>query len=315
MYAKRQSLSEFRQDNELRKQMEVANLRAFALEQKNIAAQEEMYRKQNQIQNLNSQLTAEKSRAKQITESEKTVKSTLQGTASQASILTEQLKAEKDRAQKAIDAERATKTALHEKTAQMDRLMAQVNTLTGQLSDVQTKAGKLQIEQESIRNELRNAKTNTKNVTEAAAPTQTPASENRFIVLSPDMVEHNSTYRHVPYVFEITQDTKASIVKDTPYYYYIEDDEHRGLGSPGRTGYIKCDGAGDITYRLYNKQQDTWSYPAVIRSGEADVFEYGDNIRVNTIEIIPNSDGTMYRIRFSPGIEQVFSEAELKVRA
>jgi len=193
--------------------------------------------------------------------------------------------------------------------------MAQVNTLTGQLNDVQTRAGKLQIEQEGIRNELRNAKTVTPPAAAAAAPT--PAQEqgstgHRFIVLSPDMVEHNSTYRHVPYIFEVTPDNKASIVKDTSYYYYIEDDESRGLGSPGRTGYIKCDGPGDITYRLYNKQQDTWSYPAIIRAGEGDVFEYGDNIRVNTVELIPNSDGTMYRLRFSPGIEQVFSEAEIK---
>lgn len=315
MYAKRQSLQEFRHENELKQQNETLKLQAFALQQKNIANRDEITREQEKTKALSDLVTAEKRRAQEIQKEERAAKAALQEKEEKTRTLSAQVEAERKRAQEARDAEQASRTALHEKSAQMDRLMAQVNTLTGQLSDVQTKAGKLQIEQESIRNELRNAKTNTKNVTEAAAPTQTPASENRFIVLSPDMVEHNSTYRHVPYVFEITQDTKASIVKDTPYYYYIEDDEHRGLGSPGRTGYIKCDGAGDITYRLYNKQQDTWSYPAVIRSGEADVFEYGDNIRVNTIEIIPNSDGTMYRIRFSPGIEQVFSEAELKVRA
>ncbi len=318
MYAKRPSLQEFRQENAnaaaLRQQAEVANLRAFSLQQKNIAAQEETARAQKQIQILNDQLAAEKSRAKQVSESERTVKYTLQGTTSHASELVAKLEAEKKRTQEARDAEQASRTALQEKNAQMDKLMTQVNSLTGQLSDVQTRAGKLQIEQEGIRNELRSA--NARTIT-APTPQIQPASEqtkesNRFIVLSPDMVEKNSTYRHVPYVFEITPATRTSIIKDTVYYHYIEDDESRGLGSPGRTGYIKNDGAGDITYRLFNKQQDTWSYPAVLRAGEADVFEYGDNIRVNTVEIIPDSNGTMYRLRFSPGIEQVFKEAEVK---
>lgn len=115
--------------------------------------------------------------------------------------------------------------------------------------------------------------------------------------------QQESRLRHVPYVFEVTTDNKSDIVKDSSYFYYIEDDESRGLGSPGKSGYIKNDGPGDITYRMYDKIQDTWSYPAVIKAGESDKFEYTDNIRVNAIEVIPNSNGTMYRLRFTAGSE------------
>ncbi len=313
MYARRQSLSEFRQDNQ---ELDNLRLQTFVLQQKNLTNKEEIARAQSETRKVQQELEAERIKAQKIKGPERSARAALQEKEAQAATLAAQVKAEQKRVQEALSMERSAKAALQEKNAQMDRLMAQVNSLTGQLSDVQTRAGKLQMEQEGIRNELRSV--NARTVT-APTPQTQPAPEqaqapNRFVVLSPDMVEHNSTYRHVPYIFEVTPATRTSIVKDTVYYHYIEDDESRGLGSPGRTGYIKNDGAGDITYRLFDKQQDTWSYPAIIRAGEAEVFDYGDNIRVNTVEIIPDSNRTMYRLRFSPGIEQVFSEAEVKVK-
>lgn len=317
MYARRQSLSEFRETEEVKKQNEALKLQAFALQQKNLATQNEIAREKENAKALSTLVTAEKRRAQEILKAEQAVKAALQEKEEKARELAAQVEAERVKAQKALEAENAAKAALHEKAAQMDRLMTQVNTLTGQLGDVQTRAGRLQVEQDNIRNELRSAKAQTQTQVEAksASAPVTPASNQpgtKFIVLSPDMMERNSTFRHVPYIFEVTPATKADILKDGIYFHYIEDDESRGLGSPGRSGYIKNDGPGDITYRLYNKQQDTWSYPAIIRAGEADVYEYGDNIRVNTVEIIPNSAGTMYRLRFSAGIEQVFTEAGMK---
>lgn len=128
-----------------------------------------------------------------------------------------------------------------------------------------------------------------------AATTNVGSSTN---VTNPTMP---NKLRRVPFVFEITDSNKSEITKDTPQYYYIEDDDSRGLRSPGRSGYIKCDGLGDITYRIYDKIDDTWSFPATLKAGESDEFRLADNIRINTIEIIPNSDETMFRLRFSSG--------------
>uniref|UniRef100_A0A6M3L874 Uncharacterized protein n=1 Tax=viral metagenome TaxID=1070528 RepID=A0A6M3L874_9ZZZZ len=114
--------------------------------------------------------------------------------------------------------------------------------------------------------------------------------------------DQNNKLRRVPYVFEITESNKNIIEKNVSQYYYIEDDEGRGLGSPGKSGYIKCDGHGDITYRLYDKVEDTWSFPATLKAGESDEFKFTDNVRINTVEITPNSDETMFRLRFSSGI-------------
>lgn len=129
-----------------------------------------------------------------------------------------------------------------------------------------------------------------------------PGLEGRDRSSRPDVAFNK--LRRVPYVFEVTNDNKSTIEKDVSYYYYIEDDESRGLGSPGRSGYIKCDGHGDISYRLYDKVEDTWSFPASLKAGESDEFKYTDNVRINTVEIIPNSDETMFRLRFSSGIQE-----------
>ncbi len=151
----------------------------------------------------------------------------------------------------------------------------------------------------ALQQKNQSAKEEIKALHEQLARQQTRGNET-----SQEIKEHRNgqtEQRHVPYVFEVTTDNKSDIVKGSSYFYYIEDDESRGLGSPGRSGYIKNDGPGDITYRMYDKIQDTWSYPAVIKAGESDKFEYSDNIRVNALEVVPNSSGTMYRLRFTAG--------------
>jgi len=311
MYARRQSLPEFRQENQ---ELNNLKLQAFALQQKNIGNKEEIVRAQSETQKVKEQLDAERIRTQKIKDAEKAAKGALQEKEAQAARLAIQVEEERKRVQEAVSSEQSAKAALQEKSSQMDRLTTQLNTLTGQLNDVQTRAVRLETEQEATRRELRAAQIQTPVQAEAITTKSVnhPApkeNSTKYVVLSSELLE--SKLRHVPYVFEITAADKSTIIKDSTYYYYIEDDEIRGLGSPGRSGYIKNDGAGDITYRLYNKQQDTWSYPTILRAGEADVFEYGDNIRVNTVEIIPNSNQTIFRLKFSAGIEQVFKEAEV----
>lgn len=313
MYAKRQTLQEFRETEYVKQQNETLKLQAFALQQKNLASKDEIAKEQEKARALSDLVTAEKRKAQEMQKAEQAAKAALQEKEAKARELAAQAESERNRAQKALEAEQAAKSELQAKTAQMDRLMTQVNSLTGQLGEVQTRAGKLQIEQEDIKKELSSARAQTQMQAQAAAKTVTaPETGNnpntKYVVLSSEVLE--SKYRHVPYVFEITAANRATIIKDSVYFYYIEDDESRGLGSPGRSGYIKNDGPGDITYRLYDKIQDTWSYPAVIRAGESDKFDYTDNIRVNTVEIIPDSSGTIYRMRFSSGIENVIGSEQ-----
>jgi multidrug efflux pump subunit AcrA (membrane-fusion protein) len=322
MYSRRQSLQEFRETEYVKQQNEALKLQAFALQQKNLASKDEIAKEQEKARALSGLVTTEKRKAQEMQKAEQAAKAALQEMqkaeqAAKAALqekeakareLAVQVESERNRAQKALDGEQMAKSELQSKTAQMDKLMAQVNSLTGQLGDVQTRAGKLQIEQEDIKKELRSARAQTQAQTPQietakSAGISNPNQGARYVVLSSEVME--SRLRHVPYVFEITAANRATIIKDSVYYYYVENDESRGLGSPGRSGYIKNDGPGDITYRLYDKVQDTWSYPAVIRAGEADKFEYTDNIRVNTVEIIPDSNGTMFRLRFTAGIENV----------
>jgi len=108
-------------------------------------------------------------------------------------------------------------------------------------------------------------------------------------------------YQNLPFVFEVDSDNEDEIEADEPFYLYIQDDDSRGLRVPGRGGYIKNDGPGDISYRLSNGSKDNWSHPATIKSGEIDTFDYTDNIQIVIVEITADTDKTWFRVRFTPG--------------
>lgn len=108
-------------------------------------------------------------------------------------------------------------------------------------------------------------------------------------------------YWNLPFVFEINAENEEDILADEPYYLYVQEDDSRGLRVPGRNGYIKNDGPGNIEYRLNNGEKDSWSHPATIMSGEVDTFDISDNIKIVTVEITADTDKTRFRTRFTPG--------------
>ena len=108
-------------------------------------------------------------------------------------------------------------------------------------------------------------------------------------------------YQNLPFVFEVDSDNEDEIEANEPFYLYIQDDDSRGLRVPGRGGYIKNDGPGDISYRLSNGSKENWSHPATIKSGEIDTFDYNDNIQIVIVEITADTNKTWFRMRFTPG--------------
>jgi len=108
-------------------------------------------------------------------------------------------------------------------------------------------------------------------------------------------------YWNLPFVFEVNADNEEDILANEPFYLYVQDDDSRGLRVPGRNGYIKNDGPGNIEYRLNNGEKDSWSYPATIMSGEVDTFDIKDNIKIVIVEITTDTDKTRFRTRFTPG--------------
>lgn len=108
-------------------------------------------------------------------------------------------------------------------------------------------------------------------------------------------------YWNLPYVFEVNADNEEDILADEPFYLYVQEDDSRGLRVPGRNGYIKNDGPGNIVYRLNNGVKNSWSYPATIMSGEMDTFDIKDNIKIVIVEITADTDKTRFRTRFTPG--------------
>lgn len=113
--------------------------------------------------------------------------------------------------------------------------------------------------------------------------------------------ERAITFQNLPFVFEVDSDNENNIEADSPFYLYIQDDDSRGLRVPGRGGYIKNDGPGDISYRLSNGSKNNWSHPATIKNGEIDTFDYTDNIQIVIVEITADTDKTWFRVRFTPG--------------
>lgn len=108
-------------------------------------------------------------------------------------------------------------------------------------------------------------------------------------------------YQNLPFVFEVDSENEDEIEANTPVYLYVQDDDSRGLRVPGRGGYIKNDGPGDISYRLSNGSKNNWCHPATIKSGEIDTFDYTDNIQIAIVEITADTDKTWFRVRFTPG--------------
>lgn len=108
-------------------------------------------------------------------------------------------------------------------------------------------------------------------------------------------------YWNLPYVFEVNIDNEEDILAGEPFYLYVQEDDSRGLRVPGRNGYIKNDGPGNIEYRLNNGEKDSWSHPATIMSGEVDTFDISDNIQIVIVEITADTDKTRFRTRFTPG--------------
>lgn len=108
-------------------------------------------------------------------------------------------------------------------------------------------------------------------------------------------------YWNLPYVFEITSKNENKVQADNPVFLYIRDDEHKGLRVPGRNGYIKNDGPGNLSYRLNNGSENVWSHPATLKRGEIDTFDYNDNIQIVIVEITADTNKTRFRTRFTPG--------------
>lgn len=121
------------------------------------------------------------------------------------------------------------------------------------------------------------------------------------VVPKPSTGSKRIKYWNLPYVFEITSKNEDLIEADEPFFLYIRDDESRGLRVPGRAGYIKNDGPGTISYRLNNGSELGWSYPATLKKGEIDTFDYNDNIQIVIVEITADTDKTRFRTRFTPG--------------
>jgi len=106
---------------------------------------------------------------------------------------------------------------------------------------------------------------------------------------------------NLPFVFEVNADNEEDILTNEPYYLYVQEDDSRGLRVPGRNGYIKNDGPGNIEYRLNNGEKDSWSHPATLMSGEVDTFDVSDNIKIVVVEITADTDKTRFRAKFTPG--------------
>ena len=107
---------------------------------------------------------------------------------------------------------------------------------------------------------------------------------------------------NLPYVFEVDSDNEDDIEAGSPIFLYVQDDDSRGLRVPGRGGYIKNDGPGNISYRLSNGSRDKWSHPAVIKNGEMDTFDFTDNVQIVIVEITADTNKTWFRVRFTPGL-------------
>ena len=107
---------------------------------------------------------------------------------------------------------------------------------------------------------------------------------------------------NLPYVFEVDADNEEDIEANNPIFLYVQDDDSKGLRVPGRGGYIKNDGPGNISYRLSNGSRDKWSHPATIKNGELDTFDFTDNVQVVIVEITADTDKTWFRVRFTPGL-------------
>lgn len=114
--------------------------------------------------------------------------------------------------------------------------------------------------------------------------------------------EQAIVFQNLPFVFEIDSDNEDEIEANEPFFLYIQDDDSRGLRVPGRGGYIKNDGPGDISYRLSSGSKNNWSHPATIKSGEMDTFDFNDNIQIVVVEITADTDKTWFRVRFTPGL-------------
>lgn len=187
------------------------------------------------------------------------------------------------------------KRTLSSKDAELNRLKQEVsmlkNTMSKSDSDAiktyKTQVRSLQSQVEQLQSRLTKAE---------AAPALTLHTDSPPAKREP--------HSHVPYVYEVTESNKDSVTADSEIYCYVQDDEHRGLGTPGRAGVIKNDGPGNITYRLYDKTKDRWSFPSVLRPGEAHQYDFNDNVHVSIVEIVPDSDKTMFRVQFTAGLEE-----------
>ena len=112
----------------------------------------------------------------------------------------------------------------------------------------------------------------------------------------------STEYWDLPYVFEITRDNEDEVEADMPISLYVRDDKNKGLRVPGRSGYIKNDGPGKLSYRLNSGSYKGWSHPATLKKGEVDTFDYNDNIHIAIVEITADTDKTRFRVRFAPGL-------------
>jgi len=198
---------------------------------------------------------------------------------------------------KSLEAQLADmKRALSSKDAELNRLRQEISTLRNivdkskpdgdAIKTYKTQVRSLQSQVEQLQARLLKAE---------AAPALSLHTDNPPAKREP--------HSHVPYVYEVTESNKNSVVAGSEIYCYVQDDEHRGLGTPGRAGVIKNDGPGNITYRLYDKTKDKWSFPSILRPGEAHQYDYNDNVHVSVVEIIPDSDKTMFRVQFTAGLE------------
>jgi len=97
--------------------------------------------------------------------------------------------------------------------------------------------------------------------------------------------------RHLPYVAEGTLGANETVE------LLIRTDNEQGLGVPGRTGYIRNDGAGSLTFKIYDGISGS-SLPQTLNNGEYINFLREDNIYFDRV-ILSSTAGCSYRAAFT----------------
>lgn len=91
---------------------------------------------------------------------------------------------------------------------------------------------------------------------------------------------------------------EGTLAADANVTLYVKDDDAQGLREPGRTGYIKNDGAGSITVQCID-DSDNLSDVSTVKANEQLIFESDDDIDISEVHIVADASGASYRARFA----------------